>query len=676
MPPKSDPVLTPDLADLIGNLWSAFRPPPELTLSEWSDSNRILSSDTAAEPGQWKTSRFEPQRGVMDSITANQRTCVMKAAQLGFSEILLNCIGYHIDQDPAPMLVVQPNKEPMAKDFSADRLAPMIRDTPCLNRKVSEEKSRDTKNTILNKTFPGGNVSITGAESPAGLRSKPKRVVLFDEVDAYNPSAGNEGDPITLGEKRAANFWNRRFVYISTPTIKGLSRIEKLFEQSDKRFYHIPCPRCGEAHVLKWANVKYDNDDPKTARFVCPVCAGEYSNSEKNFAVKNAGKILGIDPWIPTDPSKSPGQNNPNGIAGFHISELYSSWRTIHEIVHGWIEAKGDQEQLQVFFNTVLGELWVEGGLTLDEGTLAERCEDWVTAIPEKAMILTAGADVQADRIEIEVVAWGPGEESWSLDYKVFHGSPDIEEGNPGSPWDMLTDYIRQPWEHPLYGARTIEWMCIDTGGTDSNTTSIYKYTRRHKGDRIFAVKGRGGEGVPIISRPSKKGTGKKALFGVDLYTVGTDLAKTIVMRRLRLDSPGPGYCHFPAGRSLKYFEQLTAEKPVTVYKNGFPHRTFVLEKGRRNEALDCRVYAFAALTLAGVKWEKLKWKLRNIASGLSANKLQRADVLTQDQQEGGEETEDSESQTAQDPSRDEMESQRKPIRPRRRRSNFISAWR
>ncbi|MFZ0617032.1 MAG: phage terminase large subunit family protein [Chthoniobacterales bacterium] len=673
---KSEPRLTPEMRGLIRDLWSGFRPPPRLTLSEWSDRERILSSDTAAEPGRWKTSRFEPQRGVMDSITANQRTCVMKAAQLGFSEILLNCIGYHIDQDPAPMLVVQPNKEPMAKDFSADRLAPMIRDTPCLNRKVSEEKSRDTKNTILNKTFPGGNVSITGAESPAGLRSKPKRVVLFDEVDAYNPSAGNEGDPITLGEKRAANFWNRRFVYISTPTIKGLSRIEKLFEQSDKRFYHIPCPRCGAAHILKWSNVKYDNDDPKTARFVCPVCAGEYSNSEKNFAVKNAGKLLGSNPWVPTDPSRSPGPNNPNGIAGFHISELYSSWRSIHEIVHGWIEAKGDQEQLQVFFNTVLGELWVEGGLTLDEGTLAERCEDWVTAIPEKAMILTAGADVQADRIEIEVVAWGPGEESWSLDYKVFHGNPDIEEGQPGSPWDMLTDYIRQGWEHPLYGPRTVEWMCIDTGGTDSNTTSIYKYARRHKGDRIFAVKGRGGEGVPIISRPSKKGTGKKALFGVDLYTVGTDLAKTIVMRRLRLDSPGPGYCHFPAGRGLKYFEQLTAEKPVTVYKNGFPHRTFVLEKGRRNEALDCRVYAFAALTLAGVKWEKLKWKLRNIASGLSANRLQRVDVLTQDQQERGAESEESASQTAQDPSGDEMESQRKPIRPRRRRSNFISAWR
>ena len=609
----------------------------------------------------------------MDSITANQRTAVMKAAQLGFSEILLNCIGYHIDQDPAPMLVVQPNKEPMAKDFSADRLAPMIRDTPCLNRKVSEEKSRDTKNTILNKTFPGGNVSITGAESPAGLRSKPKRVVLFDEVDAYSPSAGNEGDPITLGEKRAANFWNRRFVYISTPTIKGLSRIEKLFEQSDKRYYHIPCPRCGAAHVLKWANVKYEKESARSARFICPECAGEYSNSEKNIAVKNAARLLGYEPWIASEPSKSPGPHNPNGIAGFHISELYSSWRSISEIVHGWFEATGDPEQLQVFFNTVLGELWVEGGLALDEGTLEKRCEDWVTAIPEKAMILTAGADVQADRIEIEVVAWGPGEESWSLDYKVFHGSPDIEEGQEGSPWDLLTDYIRQPWQHPLYGARTIEWTCIDTGGTDSNTTSIYKYARRHRGDRIHAVKGRGGEGVPVISKPSKKGTGKKALFGVDLYMVGTDLAKTIVMRRLRLDSPGPGYCHFPAGRSLKYFEQLTAEKPVTIYKNGFPHRTFILEKGRRNEALDCRVYAFAALTMAGVKWEKLKWRLRNIASGLSPQRVQSPEVLTQNQEEDSEETE---SQTAQDQGEGNDESAKKPIRPRRRRSNFISAWR
>ena len=597
----------------------------------------------------------------------------MKAAQLGFSEILLNCIGYHIDQDPAPMLVVQPNKEPMAKDFSADRLAPMIRDTPCLNRKVSEEKSRDTKNTILNKTFPGGNVSITGAESPAGLRSKPKRVVLFDEVDGYSPSAGNEGDPITLGEKRAANFWNRRFVYISTPTIKGLSRIEKLFEQSDKRYYHIPCPRCGAAHVLKWANVKYEKESARSARFICPECAGEYSNSEKNIAVKNAAKILGYEPWIASEPSKSPGPHNPNGIAGFHISELYSSWRSISEIVHGWFEAAGDPEQLQVFFNTVLGELWVEGGLALDEGTLEKRCEDWVTAIPEKAMILTAGADVQADRIEIEVVAWGPGEESWSLDYKVFHGSPDIEEGQEGSPWDLLTDYIRQPWQHPLYGARTIEWTCIDTGGTDSNTTSIYKYARRHRGDRIHAVKGRGGEGVPVISKPSKKGTGKKALFGVDLYMVGTDLAKTIVLRRLRLDAPGPGYCHFPAGRSMKYFEQLTSEKPVTIYKNGFPHRTFILEKGRRNEALDCRVYAFAALTMAGVKWEKLKWKLRNIASGLSPQRVQPSEVLTQNQEGESEETE---SQTAQDQGEGNDESAKKPIRPRRRRSNFISAWR
>ena len=611
----------------------------------------------------------------MDSITENQRTAAQKAAQLGFSEIGLNTAGYHIDQDPAPIMFVLPSVEPMAREFSSDRLDPMIRDTPCLARKVSDPKSRDSKNTILNKNYPGGNISLTGANAPSGLRSKPKRVIIFDEVDAYKPSAGREGDPILLGEKRAANFWNRRFVYISTPTIKGLSRIEKLMEASDKRYYHIPCPRCGQAHVLKWQNVKWTNDDAQTAHFVCPACGGEYNNAEKNLAVRNAKKILGFD-WVITDPEKSPGPNNPNGIAGFYISELYSSWRSIKEIVHGFLEAKDDPEQLQVFYNTVLGELWVEGGIALDEKVLEDRCEEWITALPEKALILTAGADVQADRIECEVVAWGPGEESWSVDYKVFYGSPDIEEGQEGSPWDALTAYLRSTWEHPLYGSRGIEWSCIDTGGTGTNTTSVYGYCRRHRGDHIYAVKGRGGEGVPIISKPNKKGTGKKAIYGIDLFTVGTDLVKTIVLRRLRLDSPGPGYCHFPKGRGIKYFEQLTAEKPLTVYKNGFPHRTFVLEKGKRNEALDCRCYAFAALTLAGVKWEKLKTKMRNVASVVARTRGTPQPILTQTPDQKPDQPSEVEIKTPQDQDQESEESANRPTRRRRRRSNFIHSWR
>jgi len=665
--------ISPELRQLARGIASGYRPPPALSLSEWSDRERVLSSDTSAEPGKWKTSRFEPLRGVMDSISANQRTAVMKAAQLGFSEIILNTVGYYIDQDPSPIMIVLPSAEPMAREFSSDRLDPMIRDTPCLKRKVSEEKSRDSKNTILNKTFPGGNVSLTGANAPTGLRSKPKRIICFDEVDAYKPSAGKEGDPVLLGEKRAANFWNRRFVYISTPTIKGLSRIEKLFEASDKRYYHILCPRCGMSHTLKWDQVTWDKEanDAQTAHFICPICTGAYSNAEKNLAVKNTRGLLGAG-WIASEPSKSPGPNNPDGIAGFHVSELYSSWRGITEIVHTWLEVQGDQEQLQVFYNTALGEPWVEGGFALDEKIIEKRCEEWTTAMPEQALILTAGVDVQADRIECEIVAWGPGEESWSLEYKVFHGNPDIEEGQEGSPWASLTNHLRKPWEHPKYGPRTVEWTCIDTGGTGTNTTSIYNYARRHRGDKIFAVKGRGGEGVPIITKPSKKGTGKKVRFDLDLYTVGTDLCKTIVLRRLGLAEVGAGYCHFPKGRSIKYFEQLTAEKPVTEYKNGFPVRKFVLEKSRRNEALDCRVYAFAALTLAAVKWESLALKLKNIVTVLVRTNPNRSPIAPEQPEEVVREE-----KAAQDQKQPEGDSLAKPKRRRRRQGpNFISSWR
>lgn len=671
------PVLTPQARGLIRDIWGGFAPPPRLTLSEWSDRERVLSSDTAAEPGRWKTSRFEPLRGVMDSITSNQRTAVMKAAQLGFSEILLNVCGYHIDQDPAPILVVQPNTEPMAKDFSADRLAPMIRDTPCLRRKVADEKSRDSKNTILNKTFPGGNISITGANSPTGLRSKPKRVVLFDEVDGYLSSSGSEGDPILLGTKRAANFWNRRIVYISTPTTKGLSRIEKLFEESDKRYYHIACPRCSEPHVLRWSNVKAVKEDNRLSRFICPVCSGEYTNSEKNIAVKNAPielkewfKSQGMDSsWIPSDPIKSPGPHNPNGIAGFHISELYSSWRTLAEIVHDWYEAQGDQEQLQVFINTVLGELWVEGGAAVDEHTLAKRCEPWADKVPERVMMITCGIDVQPDRLEMEVVGWCAGEESWSIDVNVIDGDPDIEEGQEGSPWDKLTEYLRQKWDHPRYGPRSIEWTCIDTGGTGTNTTSVYKYVRRHRGDRVFAVKGRGGEGIPVVSRPSKKGTGRKAQFGINLYTVGTDLAKSIIYRRLRLDDQGPGYCHFPQGRDLKYFEQLTSEKIVTTYIKGMAKRSFHLPGGKRNEALDCRVYAFAALQMAGVKWDALAYRLKQVpVRQYQIKEISKGkEALPPDREEN----------TAQDTRTPREDITPKPLNRRRvQRGNFIFSWR
>ena len=601
-PYRSDdaPELTAALCGLVRRVASGCKPPPKLSLSEWSDRYRQLSSDTSASPGQWRTEKFEPLRGVMDSITHNERTVVMKAAQLGFTEIILNACGYYIDQDPSAILVVQPNVSPMANDFSVDRLAPMIRDTPCLREKFGGEKTRDTKNRILNKNFPGGNISVTGANSPSGLRSKPKRIILFDEVDGYGLSSGHEGDPILLGTKRAANFWNRRIVLVSTPTIEGLSRIKKEFDKSDKRYFYIACPHCNFEHNLKWSNVKYDNKDPSTGRFICPSCAESYSNAQKNIAVRHGR-------WIATAPWK--------GIAGFHISELYSSWRTLPELVNDWLESENDQEQRQVFINTVLGETWTDGGAPLDEHALSKRCEPYGPELPSRVLILSAGVDTHPDRLECEIVGWAAGEESWSVDYKVIPGDPEIEEGQPHSPWDKLRDYLRQKWEHPLYGEMAVEYACVDTGG--QNTQAVYKFIKRHRGDRWYGVKGRGGEGLPIISRPMKKGTGRRAQILIDLYTVGTDQAKAVVYRRLRLESPGAGYSHFPQGRELAYFQQLTAEKIVTTYVKGFPKRHFECPKGTRNEALDVRVYAYAALTLAGVQWDKLAWRRKQHAKPL-----------------------------------------------------------
>lgn len=643
--------LTPGLRRLMRSFARGMKPPPKLTLSQWSDRFRILSSDTAAEPGRWRTSRFEPMREIMDSITKNQRTAVMKAAQIGATEIVLNACGYYMEQDPSPILVVQPNVQPMANDFSVDRLGPMIRDTPCLRKLMGNDKSRDTSKTKLNKTFPGGNISITGANSPTGLRSKPKRCVFFDEVDGYGLSSGREGDPILLGTKRAANFHNRRIVLISTPTIKGLSRIEKEFEKSDKRYFHIPCPHCDFEHILKWPNVIYDDDDPSTARFRCPNCSQDFSNAQKNSAVRKGR-------WIATAPWK--------GVAGFHVSELYSSWRTIHEIVNDWIESDGDQEQRQVFINTVLGELWVDGGAPLDEHALAKRCEPYGSEVPDRVLILTAGVDMQPDRLEVEVVGWAAGNESWSIDYYVIYGNPDIPEGEEGSPWDKLTAYLRKRWEHPLYGDMIVSWACVDTGGAGNNTQSAYEYLRRHKGDRWYGIKGRGGDGVPVIGRPSKRGTGKKGARPIDLYTIGTDTAKSIIYRALRLDTPGAGYCHFPTGRELSYFQQLTVEKVVTTYVKGFPKRHFECPKGSRNEALDCRVYAFAALTLAAPQFDKIAYRLKQRAKPLPTRPTGAPKLAVK--------SEPQEENRAEEKAEPLSESRRKP-RTRRRAGGYVSSW-
>lgn len=335
------------ITSLVCDLSKIWAPPPKWTISQWADNRRYLSSEASAEKGRWRTSRAEYQRGIMDAIgdPAIEQVVVMSSAQVGKTEILSNTIGYYVDFDPSPIMLVQPD-EAMAETFSKDRLASMFRDSPSLRNKVASPRTRDSGNTILHKRFPGGHITMVGANAPSGLASRPIRVVLLDEVDRYPMSAGTEGDPVNLAIARTKNFWNRRIVMVSTPTVKGFSRIEKAFEQSDQRHFFVPCPHCGHEHILRWANVKW-KDDPALALLVCPSCEKNFTTAQKNNAVKKGH-------WKATAPF--------NRIAGFHLNELYSPWRTLAEIVDDFLRAKDDPCTLQVWMNTSLGEAWEDQG--------------------------------------------------------------------------------------------------------------------------------------------------------------------------------------------------------------------------------------------------------------------------------------------------------------------------
>ena len=500
----------------------------------------------------------------------------MSSSQCGKTEICNNLVGYHIAQDPSPILVVQPTLD-MAQTWSKDRLAPMLRDSPSLSSLVKDPRARDSGNTTLHKIFPGGHITACGANSPSSLASRPIRVVLCDEVDRYPVSAGSEGDPVSLAKKRAATFWNRKILMVSTPTNKGASRIEMAYEESDKRKYHVKCPHCEAEQTLAWAQVKWEEGKPETAKYVCSDCGSLWDEAERIRAIKHGR-------WLAT--------SDFNGIAGFHLSALYSPWTPLADGVRDFLEAKKQPATLKVWVNTYLGETWEEQGEQIDQYDLANRAEDW-DAIPEDVLLLTAGVDVQDDRLEAEIVGWGRDEESWSIAYKTIHGDPSAP-----AVWRDLDEFLGQSFEHELGEDMIVRATCIDSGG--HHTQAVYKYVAPREGKRIYAIKGVGGEGRPIIGKPSKNNIGK-----IKLFPVGVDTAKLLLFSRFRISEPGPGYCHFPVGREDEYFKQLTAEKIATRYHKGFAKREFVKTR-TRNEALDVRVYAMSALSLLNVNLTSL----------------------------------------------------------------------
>lgn len=558
-------------------------PPPDLTVSEWADSFRKLSSEASAEPGQWRTDRAPYQREIMDSVKDPnvEKVVIMSSAQVGKTEFLLNMVGYHIDYDPSPIMIIQPTLT-LAKSFSKERLAPMIRDTPALRGKVADVKTRDGGNTTMRKSFPGGYLVLIGANAPSDLSGRPIRILLADEVDRFPVSAGTEGDPISLAEKRTNNFYNRKKVFVSTPTIKGTSRIEKEFLDSTQEYYHLPCPSCRHEQPLSWKQITFDRNDLNLPVYhACLSCGAMHKELEWK---KQKGK------WIALNPSSK--------TRGFHLNEFLSPWRKWVEIVEDFLKAKQKgQEALKVWTNTSLGETWEEESEKLDGHALLSRLEPYGAELPEGVKLLTAAVDTQDDRFEIEVMGWGENRESWGIAYHKIYG--DLSQPRV---WQELDEYLSRKWSKADGRQFSILCTCMDSGG--HFTQEVYRFTKPREGRRIYAIKGKNtgkGDYDPLIA-----GTSRPKPIKALLVSLGVNDGKNRVMSNLQQEEPGPNYCHFPLerGYDATYFDGLTAEVLETRYEKGIPYQVWRKVRAR-NEPLDLRVYNLAALEILNPNLEK-----------------------------------------------------------------------
>jgi phage terminase large subunit GpA-like protein len=599
-----------DGADDILRVWRrGIRPDPDLTVSQWADAHRKLSSRASAEPGQYRTSRTPYLRAIMDALSPGhpaQRITFMKAAQVGATEAGNNWIGFVIHHAPGPMLAVLPTVE-MAKRTSRGRIDPLIEDSPALKERVQPARSRDAGNSMLSKEFPGGILVLTGANSATGLRSMPARYVFLDEVDAYPASADEEGDPVTLAEARTTTFAHRRKVFmVSTPTIRGLSRIEREFEASDQRRYFVPCPHCGEMQWLQFERLRWAKGQPETAAYHCEAC-------EKPIAEHHKTQMLERGEWRGTAVS-----DNPHAI-GFHLSALYSpiGWKSWEQIARDWLAAQGSDEMLRAARNTLLGETWVESGEAPEWQRLADRRITFPAQIPAGGLFLTAGADVQKDRIEVDVWAWGRGLESWLVDHIVIPGGPD----DPAC-WDKLTALLGRTWTHENGAIMTLAKLAIDTG---YESAAVYAWARKQGIAQVAPVKGLEGfnRATPVSGPTFVDATvnGRKLKRGARLWTVATATFKAETYRYLRIERPSnedrtlgvadpAGTIHLPDWADSEWLKQLVGEQLVTIRNNrGFARQEW--QKLReRNEALDTRVYARAAAWILGAdRFDERMWR-------------------------------------------------------------------
>lgn len=555
------------------------KPRPPLTVSEWADRNRIVPPGTSPEPGAWRTDRVPYLREILDAVSnpSVERVVVMAASQVAKSEILLNTIGYFAHHDPSPILLVQATED-AAKSFSKERVAPTFAASPVL-RGLLDPSERSTSNTVMLKSFPGGMLAVAWAGSAASLASRPIRVVLGDELDRWPDTTGRDGDPWAQAVQRTSNFFNRKVIAVSTPTLESLSAIARLYEDSDQCRYHVPCPHCGTFQFLEWGGIVYKNAkgeiDLENVHYVCAHCREPVAEHEKPA-------MLAQGEWVPENPG--------NTHRGYHISALYSPWVRWAELAREWIKANTERDKhgLQEFINLRLGETWTEAAQRITTDELAKNREEYAAEVPDGALLLTGAVDVQDNRLEAEVIGWGVGKESWGIEYKIFSG-----DTSQPHPWLELDAWLQIP-RHKADGRAFALWcVCVDSGG--HRTDEVYEFCRVRLARQVFAIKGRGDTpGLPIIDKPTLN------KLRAPLYGIGVDTGKDAVFSRLALASPGPGYCHWPIGRGYddEYFRGLLSEKRVPKRKNGRRVGMKWVQTYTRNEPLDIRVYGTAALEL------------------------------------------------------------------------------
>lgn len=599
---------------ILSSFFDGLRPIKRITVSQWSNENRILSSVSSSEPGPYRYQRTPYLRKVMDYLSIISliwEIIVMKGSQVGFTDAGNNWIGYTIDVDPGPMLLVMPTEGAIKKN-SKTRITPMINSTPSLKAKIKTAGSKEAGNTVTEKEFPGGVLMMVAAHSPVGLSSTPVGKIFMDEVDRYPLSAGGEGSPIELARARARTFSNKKIFIISTPTNEEESTIAKEFKDGNCEYYFVPCLGCGELFIITWDCITWEEGKPETTRCACPACGFLHEERHKTamFAEKDYSDN-GRAEWIATKKS-----SNPKKVS-MHLSGLYSpaGFYAWEDAVRDFLKAEGDENKMRTFINTVLGETYKITGESPEYEVLYNRRESYKRGVvPEGVYFLTMGVDVQRDRLECEIVGWCPGRESWSIDYKVLAGDTSKDEV-----WSELTTIVNSHLECADGSLMHIALTAVDSG---DNTKKVYDYCSKFPKSKVIPIKG-SSTAMDTMVRPPKTvnvTSGGKPIKTNRVWYLGTSLLKTELYGFLGLKASGeddarvypPGYCHFPE-YGEEYFKMLTAEEQRTVVdKKGYAKYEWV-KKRPRNEALDVRCYARAAAYILGIDrfkeaaWEKIK---------------------------------------------------------------------